>query len=406
MVGATMPPPATASAPTRRETWALQAGTVAAYADMYLTQPILPVLSREFGVGPARAGMTVSAVVLAIAGSSAFYGPLADALGRRRVIAAALGLLALATAACALAPTLPALVALRALQGLFVPGMTAVSVAYAGDRWGAVELGSVVGGLIGASVVGGLLGRVGAGAIAAHAGWRTAFVVFAALTALAAVGVGRELSPLRGSPAGGLGAAWRGMAGHLRHRRLLGAYLVGATMFFGWMGLFTYLPYLLSAPPFNLSTGLVSSVFLVYAVGVLVSPVAGRLSTRVAPTRLVAIGLTVEGIGLLATLHAALPTIIVGLLLVVAGTFTAQAVVPAFVNQQARRAKGGASALYLTFYYLGGTLGSLLPGLAWERWGWPGVLASCTGAVAVGIAANALLCAGPDSRRVADVGDG
>jgi len=190
------------------------------------------------------------------------------------------------------------------------------------------------------------------------------------------------------------------MAGHLRNRRLVGAYLVGATMFFGWIGLFTYLPYLLSAPPFDLSTGLVSSVFLVYAVGVVVSPLAGRLSTRVAPTRLVAIGLTVEVVGLLATLLATLPAIIAGLLLVVAGTFTAQAVVPAFVNQQARGAKGGASALYLTFYYLGGTLGSLLPGLAWERWGWSGVLASCTGAVALGIAANALLCAGPESRRL------
>jgi MFS transporter, YNFM family, putative membrane transport protein len=394
MVAANMSLQATSSPPTRRETWALQAGMVVAYADMYITQPILPVLSREFGVGPARAGMTVSAVVLAIAGASAFYGPLADALGRRRVIAAALGLLALATAACALAPSLLALVVLRALQGLFVPGMTAVSVAYAGDRWGTVELRAVVGGLIGASVVGGLVGRVGAGAITAQAGWRTAFVVFAVITALAAIGVGRELSPLRASPASGLGAAWRGMADHLSNRRLLGAYLVGTTMFFGWIGLFTYLPYLLSAPPFNLSTGMVSSVFLVYAVGVVVSPLAGRLSMRVAPTRLVAVGLTVEAIGILATLHASLATIIVGLLLVVAGTFTAQAVVPAFVNQQARHDKGGASALYLAFYYLGGTLGSLLPGLAWERWGWPGVLASCTSAVAVGIAANALLCAG------------
>jgi YNFM family putative membrane transporter len=136
-----------------------------------------------------------------------------------------------------------------------------------------------------------------------------------------------------------------------------------------------------------------------------VSPLAGQLTTRVAPTRLVAIGLAVEAIGLLATFHASLATIVVGLLLVVAGTFTAQAVVPAFVNQQARRDKGGASALYLAFYYLGGTLGSLLPGLAWERWGWPGVLASCTGAVAVGIAANAMLCAGPEPRRVIGVED-
>jgi YNFM family putative membrane transporter len=79
-------------------------------------------------------------------------------------------------------------------------------------------------------------------------------------------------------------------------------------------------------------------------------------------------------------------------------------VVPAFVNQQARHAKGGASALYLTFYYLGGTLGSLLPGLAWEGWGWPGVVTACSGAVAVGLTANALLCAGRDPRGVA--GDG
>jgi YNFM family putative membrane transporter len=399
-----MPAPPPIQTPTRRETWALQAGTVVAYADMYLTQPILPVLSREFGAGPARTGMTISAVVLAIAGASAFYGPLADALGRRRVITVALGLLSLATAACALAPSLPALVALRALQGLFVPGMTAVSVAYAGDRWGALALRPVVGGLIAASVVGGLVGRVGAGAITATSGWRTAFLVFAALTALAAAGVGRELSPLRASLPEPLGLAWRGMAAHLRDRRLVGAYLVGATMFFGWMGLFTYLPYLLSAPPFGLSTGMVSSVFLVYAVGVVVSPLAGRLSSRVAPTRLVAVGLAVEALGLLATLHASLLTIVAGLVLVVAGTFTAQAVVPAFVNQQARHAKGGASALYLAFYYLGGTLGSLLPGLAWERWGWPGVVTACSGAVAVGLTANALLCAGRDPRRVA--GDG
>ena len=120
-----------------------------------------------------------------------------------------------------------------------------------------------------------------------------------------------------------------------------------------------------------------------------------------APTRLVAIGLTVEAIGLArhASTHS-LAVVVVGLLLVVAGTFTAQAVVPAFVNQQAHGAKGGASALYLTFYYLGGTLGSLLPGLAWERWGWPGVLASCAGAVSVGFAANALLCAGREPDRV------
>ena len=94
-----------------------------------------------------------------------------------------------------------------------------------------------------------------------------------------------------------------------------------------------------------------------------------------------------------ATLVRSLPLVVAGLVVLVIGTFTAQAVVPAFVNRTATRAKGGASALYLTSYYLGGTLGSVLPGLAWQAFGWGGVIAACGAAVLVAFAANALLCA-------------
>lgn len=376
----------------RRETAALYAGTIAAYSDMYITQPVLPVLSREFGVGPARAGLTVSAVVFAIAAASSFYGPLSDALGRRRVMAGATALLAVATVACAFAPTFPSLLALRAIQGALVPGVTAVSVAYAGDRFRDADLPAVVGGVIAASVVGGLLGRVLSGAIAAHLGWRAAFVAFGGLTALAAVVLWRGLSPVRSGERIGWGAAYRGMLGHLRDPRLVGAYLVGASLFFGWMGIFTYLPYRLSGPPWSLSTGAISAVYLVYAAGVIMSPVAGRLSSRVPPRRLIAIGLVVEALGMAAALSGALPLVVAGLVVMVLGTFTAQAVAPAFVNVTARTARGGASALYLTFYYVGGTLGSAVPGVALHAAGWTGVVATCIGSVLVGLVANAALC--------------
>lgn len=380
-------------APSSGETWALYAGTVAAYAAMYITQPLLPDLSREFGAPPARAALTVSAVVLAIAVASFAAGPLSDVLGRRRVMASATGLLAVVTLLCAFAPTLGALTALRAAQGLFVPGMTAVSVAYAGDRYPPAALRRAVGGLIGASVVGGLVGRVGAGWIAAHLGWRAAFVAFAALTALAALAMARALAPVRPAARAPLGAALRGMLGHLRDPRLAGAYVVGASLFFGWIGIFTYLPYRLSAPPYGLGTGLVSSVYLVYAAGVVASPLAARLSGRIAQTRLIGLGLAVEALGMAMALARPLPLVVLGLVVLVLGTFTAQALAPAFVNETARGAKGGASALYLATYYVGGTLGSVLPGLAWQAGGWSAVVASCAAAVAVGLAANALLCA-------------
>ncbi len=366
---------------------------------MYVTQAILPDLAAEFSVGAARAGLTVSAVVLAIAVASTFYGPLSDALGRRRVMAGASALLSLATLACAFAPTFGALVALRALQGALVPGMTAVSVAYAGDRFHVRELPGVVGGIIAASVVGGLLGRVLSGAIAARLGWRAAFVAFAVLTAAAAVVLARRLVGTEARERRGLAASWAGMVGHLQDPRLAGAYLVGGALFFGFIGIFTYLPFHLSAPPYLLSTAVISSVYLVYAPGVLVSPFAGRFASRLPPRRIIAAGLAVAAAGMLLLLARPLPLVVLALVVLVLGMFTAQAVAPSFVNVTAETSKGGASALYLTSYYVGGTLGSSLPGLAYQAVGWPGVVASCVAAVAIALLANAVLCGRPPPAR-------
>lgn len=375
-----------------RERTALYAGTIVAYGDMYVTQAILPDLAEEFSVGAARAGLTVSAVVLAIAVASTLYGPLSDALGRRLVMAGATALLSLATLACAFAPTFGALVALRALQGALVPGMTAVSVAYAGDRFHVRELPGVVGGIIAASVVGGLLGRVLSGSIAARLGWRAAFVAFAILTALAALLLARRLVEGEVRERRSLAASWAGMVGHLRDPRLVGAYLVGGALFFGFIGIFTYLPFHLAAPPYGLSTAVISSVYLVYAPGVLVSPLAGRFAARLPPRRIIALGLGVAAAGMLLLLARPLPAVVLALVVLVLGMFTAQAVAPSFVNVTAETSKGGASALYLTAYYVGGTLGSSLPGLAFQAVGWWGVVGSCVAAVAIALLANAFLC--------------
>ena len=385
----------TAAHGRRWTTLALYLGTVAVYADMYVTQPVLPLLSREFGVAPAKAGLSVSAVVLAIALASAAHGALSDALGRKRVMVGSTALLAVPTLLCAFGGSFGALVAWRAAQGLLIPGMTAVAVAYVGDEFEPREIGAVVGGYIAASVAGGLAGRVVGGAVAAHLGWRAAFVLFATTTLAAAVLMAAVLPSRRAAAHAGWAGARGGMLAHLRDRRLAGAYLVGLTLFFGFIGVFTYLPYRLVAPPFGLSTGFVSSVYLVYVAGIAVSPIAGRLSARVSPERLMAAGLalSVARVGL--TLLPSLAATVAGLLVLCTGMFTAQSIAPSYVNVNARAAKGGASALYLAFYYAGGTLGSSLPGLAWQRWAWPGVVAACVAALLGGLAAVVVLCRPP-----------
>jgi YNFM family putative membrane transporter len=377
----------------------LYLATVAVYADMYITQPVLPLITREFGVAPATAGLTVSAVVLAIAVSSSFYGPLGDAFGRKPVMMWSCALVALPTMLCAVAPSFSVLLLCRMAQGLLIPGVSAVGIAYIGDQSGPASLGTNVGGFIAAGIVGGLTGRVVTGLVTDLLSWRAAFVLLGGVTLAAAAAMGAALP--RGSTTGQVGwtSAYRDMFGHFRDRRLVGAFLIGATLFFGFIGIFTYLPYYLTGAPFHLSTSLVASVYVVYLAGVVVSPTAGRLSARISRRTIIGAGLVIAMLGIAITLAHSLPLIVAGLVVLCIGMFTAQATAPAYVNATARTAKGGANALYLGFYYVGATVGSVLPGYAWQALRWPGVVATCTAMFLVALVADWRLCAGDDGGR-------
>ncbi len=158
---------------------ALNFATVAVYADLYITQPILPLLSKDFGIAPATAGLTVSVVVLMIALVSSAYGSLSDIVGRKPVMVTSCLLLAVPTMLCAVASSFHMLLFFRAMQGFLMPGVTAVAVAFIGDSFSEADLGPKVGGWIAASVAGGLTGRVLSGFLAAGINWRAPFVFFA-----------------------------------------------------------------------------------------------------------------------------------------------------------------------------------------------------------------------------------
>ncbi len=372
---------------------ALNFAAVAVFSDLYITQPILPILTARFGVPPATAGLSVSVVVLMIALSSPLWGSLSDAVGRKPVLVASTALLAVPTLLAALAPGFGLLLFFRALQGLLIPGLTAVAVALLGDHFGGTALGGRVASYIGATVVGGLSGRVVSGLIASWLDWHAPFVLFGALTAAGALFLWRTL-PRAPRPAAvrPLPNA-REMAGHFRNRRLLGAFLIGGAVLFAFIAVFTFLPYYLTAPPFGLSTATVSSFYLAYLAGVVTSVLVPRLSGRIPERSVMGVGLLVAAAGVAGTLVAWLPAVATSLVVVCVGMFLVQATAPAFVNRNAASAKGAAGALYVTFYYLGATLGSYLPGLAFQRWAWPGVAGACLLSLAVASASNRWLCA-------------
>ena len=162
---------------------------------------------------------------------------------------------------------------------------------------------------------------------------------------------------------------------HLRNRQLLATYAVGFNVLLTIVATFTYVNFYLADPPFHLRASALSLVFAVYLVGAAITPTAGRLIDRLGYRRALIGAVGVSALGMLLTLMPRLPLIVTGLTLLASGVFAAQAAASTQVGRAATEARSSAAGLYLTLYYLGGAIGSAVPGLAWSRLGWPGCVA-------------------------------
>ncbi|HET7798414.1 MAG TPA: MFS transporter, partial [Nevskia sp.] len=252
---------------------------VAAFINLYAPQSLLPLLRAWIGDDAARAGLIVSAGTFGVALAAPFAGLLADRYGRRRVIVIAAFLAVIPGLFAGLAPTPEALMAIRLVQGLCLPGIFAVTVAYIAEEWPAAEARAVTAVYVAGTIGGGIVGRFLSGVVAEFAGWRWGFAALAVVQLLLALAIrawlppGRDRPKLRGSPRTPLLPL-------LLRPGLRGAYATGFLMLFALVGGFTYMTLHLSEPPFALGPAALSSIFGVYVIGVLVTPYSGRLLNR------------------------------------------------------------------------------------------------------------------------------
>ena len=377
---------------SRKAIITLFVGTVTVISDIYVAQPILPLLSKDFNVSHATASLSVSLNIFALSLALLVYGPMSDRIGRKPVMVATGFLLSIPTALIAFTHDFNIFLILRVIQGFLVAGIAAIAMAYIAEEFPPAIVGRVMGIYIGSMITAGFFGRVSSGVIAGLFSWRVTFFCFSLMNLAGAWSMHRYLPPSsRFSSSMSFRESYAGLLGHMRNRRIVGACILGFLLFFTFMGIFTYITFHLSAPPFSLSTTALGLIFFVY-IGGIVSPIAGSLSGRLGRRKVIAIGLSTSTTGILLTLSGSLPVIIVGMLLLCAGLFTTQPASSALVGDNAKTAKGSATSLYLFFYYIGGSLGATLPGYFWHNFGWPGVVGSCMVALAGAFASLIVLC--------------
>jgi len=347
-----------------------------AFFNLYGPQSLLPLLAREFNASPGEISLTVTATTLAIAISAPFAGAIADVLGRKRVIAAAMIISTVPLILIAFAPSLHALILWRFVLGLVLPPIFTVVVAYIGEEWPAAEAMGAMGLYMAATSFGGFSGRLVSGVLADLAGWRACFLIVAGATFLSGLAVAAVLPRERNfTRSENIMESGRRMLGHLRKPQLLATYAVGFGTLFTFVALFTYVNFLLAAPPFNLSSTLLGAIFATYLAGGAAVLGLGRAIERFGRKGLVIGAIGVWMCGALLTLAPSLPVIILGLAVAACGGFIVQSTSTGYVALTAESGRTSAIGLYASTYYVGGSIGAVLPGLTWSLGGWPAAVA-------------------------------
>ena len=354
----------------------------ATLVDLFATQAILPTLAAHYQVSPAAMGVAVNASTFGMAVAALAMAFIGRHIDRRRGVVVSLALLALPTAALAFAPDLGTFTALRVLQGLCMSSAFALTLSYLAEHCSLAQAAGAFAAYVTGNVASNLFGRLLSASLAQYIGLAGNFTVFAALNLAGALLAwitlrGMTAAPMQAMPL----KPWDQLAAHLRVRALRTSFAIGFLILFAFIGTFTYVNFVLSRPPIALAPMSLGFVYFVFAPALFTTPLAGKAVARWGTQRAFrgALLLALGGLPLLLLPH--LVAVIVGLALVGAGTFFAQAAATGFVGRAASGDPGSASGMYLASYFLGGLVGSAVVGALFERGGWPAAVAAIAAAL-------------------------
>lgn len=363
----------------------MSVATGLAVASNYYAQPLLDTIARAFDLSASSAGFIVTAAQLGYAAGLLFLVPLGDMFERRMLIVSMTLLAAGGMLITASSQSLTMMIIGTALTGLFSV-VAQILVPLAATLASPEKRGKVVGTIMSGLLLGILLARTVAGLLASLGGWRTVYWVASVLMVIMALALWRGLPKVK-------------QENHLNYPQLLASVfslftrdkllrtraVLGCLTFANFSILWTSMAFLLAAPPFNYSEGVIGLFGLAGAAGALGARPAGGLADKGKSHMTTSAGLVLLLLSWAAIWygHVSVLALIVGILvldLTVQGVHITNQTVIYRVKPDARNRL---TAGYMTSYFIGGAAGSLISASAWQHAGWTGV---CTiGAIVAAI---------------------
>lgn len=350
-------------------------------ASNYYAQPLLHTIADNFGLSVGLAGFIVTTAQLGYACGLLLLVPLGDMLERRNLIVSMSVLAAGGMVIIALSSSFAFLLLGTVLTGLFSV-VAQILVPLAATLAAPEKRGKVVGTVMSGLLLGILLARTVAGGLAQLGGWRTVYWTASILMVLMAVALWRYLPRVKQSVP-------------LNYPQLLGSIFqlykenrvirtrafTGCLSFANFSVLWTSMAFLLASPPYSFSEGKIGLLGLVGAAGALAARQAGTLADKGKAKLTTTVGLMIMLASWGATALGAhsLPALIIGILLLDLAVQGVHITNQSVIYAQRPEARNRLTAGYMTSYFIGGALGSLLSANAYHAAGWYGVCV--TGAV-------------------------
>ncbi|WP_431624279.1 MFS transporter [Enterobacter chuandaensis] len=353
----------------------MSVATGLAVASNYYAQPLLDTIARAFNLSASSAGFIVTAAQLGYAAGLLFLVPLGDMFERRMLIVSMTLMAAGGMLITASSQSLTMMIVGTALTGLFSV-VAQILVPLAATLASPEKRGKVVGTIMSGLLLGILLARTVAGLLASLGGWRTVYWVASVLMVIMALALWRGLPKVK-------------QENHLNYPQLLASVfslftqdkllrtraLLGCFTFANFSILWTSMAFLLAAPPFNYSEGVIGLFGLAGAAGALGARPAGGLADKGKSHLTTSAGLVLLLLSWAAIWygHVSVLALIVGILvldLTVQGVHITNQTVIYRVKPEARNRL---TAGYMTSYFIGGAAGSLISASAWQHAGWSGV---------------------------------
>ncbi|MEK4027031.1 MULTISPECIES: MFS transporter [Bacillaceae] len=371
----------------KKANFALFAAGFITFANLYITQPLLPIFTKEFHVTPTMASLSLSLTTLSLAFGLLIFGSLSEAWGRKNIMSICIVIASLLTLVVAFSPSFKLLLMLRIIQGFAFAGIPSIAMAYLGEEIEGRSLGVAMGLYISGNSIGGLAGRVLMGTITDLVSWTAGMILLGSISLIACVYFMWALPPSKHfvSQPLALRPLFRSLMSHLKDPVLVSLFLIAFFLMGSFVTVFNYLGFKLTEPPYYLSMTIIGWIFLVYLVGTFSSTWFGILADRYGRPLLILTGTVLMLCGVLLTLPIPIFYKLIGIVIFTFGFFGAHSVASGLVSRHATHDIAQASSLYLFAYYLGSSVGGATGGVFWSLFGWSGVTSFTIGLLIISL---------------------